>query len=185
MKKNIILIMIISLLLLCLQGCFLFGESIGDSVPVVDFVDLDKYVGKWYEISSIPTWFADDLVCVTATYTFKENGKITVFNQGYKDSPEGKLDNITGTAWVPDSNVPSRLRVSFFPLISSQYNISALDEINYTYAMVTSSSYDFLWILSRTPQLDQSIYNGLVQQAEDWGYDISRLKLTPQNCPGN
>jgi len=185
MKKKIILITMIPLLLLFLEGCFFFGESIGDSVPVVDFVDLEKYAGTWYEISSIPTWFAKNLVCVTATYTLLENGKIKVFNQGYKDSPEGKLSNITGTAWVPDPNEPARLKVSFFPLISSQYNISALDEENYTYAMVTGSSYKYLWILSRTPQMDPSIYNGLVQQAEDWGYDISKLKMTPQICPEN
>jgi len=154
MKKKIILVTMIPLLLLLLGGCFLFGESIKDTVPVVDFVDLEQYAGKWYEISCIPTWFAKDLVCVTATYTLLENGKIEVFNQGYKDSPEGKLSNITGTAWVPDPNEPARLKVSFFPLISSQYNISALDEENYTYAMVTGSSYNYLWILSRTPQMD-------------------------------
>ena len=183
MKKKIILVTMIPLLLLLLGGCFLFGESIKDTVPVVDFVDLEQYAGKWYEISCIPTWFAKDLVCVTATYTLLENGKIEVFNQGYKDSPEGKLSNITGTAWVPDPNEPARLKVSFFPLISSQYNISALDEENYTYAMVTGSSYNYLWILSRMPQMDPSIYDGLVQQAEDWGYDISKLKMTPQICP--
>jgi len=84
---------------------------------------------------------------------------------------------------VPDPNEPARLRVNFFSLISSQYNIIALDEENYTYAMVTGSTYNFLWVLSRTPQMDQTIYDGLVQQAEDWGYDISKLKITPQICP--
>jgi apolipoprotein D and lipocalin family protein len=182
MKKKIILIIMIVLVPIFLEGCFLFGGSIGDTVPVVDFVDLEKYAGKWYEISSLPTWFAKNLVCVTATYTLLENGKIEVLNQGYKDSPEGKFDSITGTAWVPDPNEPARLKVSFFPLISSQYNIIALDEENYTYAMVTGSSYKYLWILSRTPQMDPTIYDGLVQQAEDWGYDISELKMTPQIC---
>jgi apolipoprotein D and lipocalin family protein len=182
MKKKIILVTMIPLLLLFLAGCFLFGESIGDTVPVVDFVDLEKYAGKWYEISSLPTWFAKNLVCVTATYTLLENGKIEVLNQGYKDSPEGKLSTITGTAWVPDPNEPARLKVSFFLWFASQYNIIALDEENYTYAMVTGKTYNFLWILSRTPQMDPNIYDGLVQQAEDWGYDISKLKMTPQIC---
>jgi len=184
MKKILILISTFLVLLVSLGGCMFFGgESIGDSVPVVEFVDLEKYTGKWYEISSLPTFFAQDLVCVTATYTLKDNGRITVLNEGRKDSAEGELDTITGTAWVPDPNEPARLRVSFFPLISSQYNIIALDEENYTYAMVTGSSYNFLWILSRTPQMDSAIYDDLVQQAEDWGYDISQLELTPQICP--
>jgi len=183
MKKSIFMIIVISLILITLQGCLFFGNSIGDSVPVVDFVDLQKYTGKWYEISSLPTWFANDLVCVTATYLLRENGTIKVVNQGYKNSPEGELDSISGTAWVLDESQPARLRVSFFPLISSQYNIIALDEENYTYAMVTGSTYDFLWILSRTPQMNQDIYNMLIQQAEDWGYDIDNLEMTPQICP--
>lgn len=183
MKKISLLIIVTFFSFIFLQGCLFFGDSIGDSVPVVDFVDLEKYAGKWYEISSLPTWFSSDLVCVTATYTLKENGKIEVLNQGFKDSPEGELDSITGTAWIPDPNEPARLRVSFFPLISSQYNIIALDEENYTYAMVTGSTYNFLWILSRTPQMDSDIYNSLIQQAEAWGYDVNQLEMTPQICP--
>ena len=74
----------IPLLLLLLEGCFFFGESIGDTVPVVDFVDLEQYAGKWYEISSLPTWFAKDLVCVTATYTLLENGMyLYLFTNGF------------------------------------------------------------------------------------------------------
>lgn len=98
MNKKILLIVLVLLCSLFLEGCFFFGESIKDVVPVVNFVDLEKYTGKWFEISSIPTWFAKNLVCVTATYSLLENGKIEVFNQGYKDSPEGKLSSITGTA---------------------------------------------------------------------------------------
>ncbi len=61
-------------------------------------------------------------------------------------------------------------------------NIIALDEEDYSYAMVTGKNYNFLWILSRTPQIDAAIYDMLVQQAENWDYDISKLEVTPQIC---
>jgi apolipoprotein D and lipocalin family protein len=74
------------------------------------------------------------------------------------------------------------LKVSFFPIISSQYNIIALAEEDYSYAMVTGKNYKFLWILSRTPQMDPTTYDMLIQQAEDWGYDVDNIEVTQQIC---
>lgn len=176
---NLIVFMFVSTLL---AGCAIIGSPVLDSIQTVDNVDLERYAGVWYEIASLPTWFANDLVCVTATYTLMEDGKIEVVNQGYVSTPDGKLDKITGTAWVPDPNEPGQLKVSFFPIISSQYNIIALDEENYSYAMVTGKNYNFLWILSRTPQMDQDTYDMLIQQAQDWGYDVNQIEVTPQIC---
>ena len=71
---------------------------------------------------------------------------------------------------------------SFFPPFSSEYNVIALDEEDYSYAMVTSSTKNFLWILSRIPQLDSSVYESLVDLAEMWGFPVERLQMTPQIC---
>lgn len=169
-------------IVLSLTGCAIIGSSLLENIQTVDQVDLERYTGVWYEIASLPTTFARDLVCVTATYTIMDDGKIQVLNQGYKGTPDGKLSSITGTAWVPNPDEPGQLRVSFFPLISSQYNIIALDEENYSYAMVTGNSYKFLWILSRTPQMDQDIYHSLIQQAHGWGYEVEKIEVTPQIC---
>lgn len=182
MNKKIYCFMLLILVSLLFNGCAISGTPVLDNIQTVDQVDLEQYAGVWYEIASLPTTFARNLVCVTATYTIIEDGKVEVLNQGYKGSPDGKLSSITGTAWVPNSNEPGQLKVSFFPIISSQYNIIVLDEENYSYAMVTGKNYNYLWILSRTPQMDKATYDMLIQKAEDWGYDIAKIEVTPQTC---
>jgi len=174
--------MVLILVSIFFGGCAIIGSTVLDNIQTVDQVDLERYAGVWYEIASLPTWFANDLVCVTATYNLLENGKIEVINQGFQNTPDGKLDKITGTAWVPDPDEPAQLKVSFFPLISSQYNIIILDEENYSYAMVTGKNYNFLWILSRTPQMDTTTYDMLIQQAKDWGFDVEKIEVTQQIC---
>ena len=182
-KKLFYLVVMIVVIGLSLSGCAIIGSPVLDNIQTVAHVDLERYTGVWYEIASLPTTFARNLVCVTATYTLMDDGKVQVLNQGYKGSPDGNLSSITGTAWVPNPNEPGQLKVSFFPIISSQYNIIALDEENYSYAMVTGKNYNFLWILSRTPQMDTTTYDMLIQQAEDWGYDVANIEVTPQICP--
>jgi len=179
MKTFIVCVICIIAGVLPLAGCL--GPRIDPGIPTAN-VDLERYVGKWYEIASIPTWFSRNLVCVTATYTPMDDGRIEVLNKGFRNSPEGQLSQIRGTARVPDPNVPGRLRVSFFPPFSSAYNVIALDEEEYSYAMVTSSTTNFLWILSRTPELDSSVYESLVSLAEMWGFPVERLEMTPQIC---
>jgi len=183
MNKKLFYFVVITVVIgLSLSGCAIFGSPVLDNIQTVDQVDLERYAGVWYEIASLPTTFARNLVCVTATYTIMDDGKIQVLNQGYKGTADGKLSSITGTAWVPNPAEPGQLKVSFFPIISSQYNIIALDEVDYSYAMVTGKNYKFLWILSRTPQMDSATYDMLIQQAEDWGYDVTNIEVTPQIC---
>ena len=182
MSKKTINLMVLVFVSITLAGCAITGSPVLENIQTVDQVDLERYAGVWYEIASLPTTFARNLVCVTATYTIMDDGKIQVLNQGYKGTPDGKLSSITGTAWVPDPDEPGQLKVSFFPIISSQYNIIVLDEENYSYAMVTGKNYNFLWILSRTPQMDQDTYDMLIQQAQDWGYDVNQIEVTPQIC---
>lgn len=182
MSKQLLYFTFIIVISMFLTGCAILGSPVLKNIQTVDQVNLEEYKGVWYEIASLPTWFANNLVCVTATYTLQDDGTIEVVNQGYQDTPEGKVDKITGTAWISDPEEPGQLKVSFFPLISSQYNIIALDEENYSYAMVTGKNYKFLWILSRTPQMDSVTYDMLIQQAEDWGYDVSKIEVTPQIC---
>src|SRR5690554_4705157 len=108
-----ILLLLVSLLI---SGCAITGSPVLENIQTVDQVDLERYAGVWYEIASLPTTFARNLVCVTATYALLDDGKVQVLNQGYKGTPDGKLSSITGTAWVPDPNEPGQLKVSFFPI---------------------------------------------------------------------
>lgn len=142
-------------------------------------VDLERYMGTWYEIARFPHSFEKGLVGVTASYKLMKNGKVEVLNQGYKDSLTGKLKRAKGFAKVPNSNEPGRLFVYFFWPFGGEYLILDLDE-NYQHVLIGNSSRKYLWILSRTPKMDYSVYNNLVMKAESLGFDTTKLEKVLQ-----
>jgi lipocalin len=150
---------------------------------IVKEVDLQRYAGTWYEIARFPHRFERDLVGVTATYKLLENDRIEVINQGYKYTLDGELKRAVGKARVPDPERPRHLRVSFFWIFYSDYLILELDQENYQYVLIGSSSDRYLWILCRTPQMDDQTYQMLVKRAVELGYDVSKLELVPQQLP--
>ncbi|MDA9016470.1 lipocalin family protein [bacterium] len=144
-------------------------------LKTVDYVDLEKYQGKWYEITKIPNRFEKNLIYVTANYTLKENGKIKVLNDGY-NTKKGKYEKAVGEAKV---NGPGKLGVSFFKPFYGDYYIMELDE-DYQWVLVGSPSRDYLWILARTPQISEELITELSKKAENAGFDISRLERMEQ-----
>ena len=157
-----------------MSGCFTSKKLSTESIPVVKDFTIKRYTGTWYEIARLPHSFEKNLEKVTATYTLQRDGKIEVLNKGF-DSEKGKWKEIQGKAWIPDSSVPACLKVRFFLFFSSDYRVIDLDSENYSYAMVTSSSRKYLWILSRAPQIDESLYKHLVQKAQDLGFSVEKL----------
>ena len=145
----------------------------------VSQVDLNRYMGTWYEIARYPHKFEKDLAGVTATYNLLPDGKITVINQGYSGGLNGKLQRAVGKAKMPDKNQPGKLKVSFFWIFYADYFILELDE-NYQWAVIGSSSDNYLWILSRTPQMDENLYNQLIEKIKTRGYDLTRLEKVIQ-----
>lgn len=141
---------------------------------------LDKYLGKWYEIARFPHNFEKDLQGVTATYTMMDNGKVRVLNQGYRGSLDGKISSAKGKAYLVSSAHPPKLKVSFFLFFYADYNILALDYENYQWAMVGSSSPKYLWILSRKPELDSQILEMLKNKARELGYNLDKLQMVAQ-----
>lgn len=133
--------------------------------------ELEEYLGKWYEIARFDHKFERGLERVTATYSMRPDGKIKVLNQGYK---KGKITKAEGKAKIESPDTPRRLKVSFFLFFYAPYNILELDE-NYTYALIGSETDDYLWILSRTPQMNPETYQMLLVNAEERGYDTSKL----------
>jgi apolipoprotein D and lipocalin family protein len=148
------------------------GES-AKSIPLAQNFDLSRYLGTWYEIARLPHRFEKDLTRVTATYSLLPDGKIRVLNRGYKPGKD-KWSEAKGKAWVPDPNVPARLRVRFFWPFSADYRIIRLDP-DYRWAVVTSGSKDYLWILSRNPKMDEEVYGSLIRFVGDNGFDLDNL----------
>lgn len=141
-------------------------------IPTVCNVDLNRYLGTWYEIARLPHSFEEGLGNVTASYNLRSDGNIEVTNTGYKN---GEKKEVKGVAFVPSQNCTGRLLVSFFWFFKSEYKIILLDDVNYSYAVVTSSSRDYLWILNRDPIISDSLYEELVSFALSKGFDVQRL----------
>lgn len=141
-------------------------------------IDVNKYIGKWFEIARIPTVFQLNMKNVTAEYIRDENNtSIKVINSGYVN---GELKQITGLALPTEKD--DLFKVSFFNgvntvAVSSDYKILAIDE-DYQYALVGGSTPNYLWILSRTPNIPQREYNTLVNIAKKNGYNVKNLKIT-------
>lgn len=168
--------------LLSLGLCLgLAGAASAAPLQSVPALDLQLYTGTWYEIAAYPTLFqAADCVGTTATYSFNPDGSIKVFNQCYRPRSGGgwQLERIEGRARVPDPARPSRLKVSFFPPFEGDYWVIALDS-NYQHAVVGHPGRNFLWVLSRAPQMAPETYKALQAQIAAQGYDLSRLRRTP------
>ena len=151
------------------------------SPSVISSVDLNRYKGLWYEIARLPNFFERKLKCTSATYTLRDDGRITVLNKGNYLSDPKKSTSSTGVAWVPDKKYPAKLKVQFFWPFSGDYWIMELDK-EYRYVLVGDPSVKYLWILAREKKMDESTYNMLLQKAVDNGYDIKTIIRVEQDC---
>lgn len=176
MKKSLYLLIFIACFAIIEITCTSFKtqENMIDKT-VVKELDLQKYLGTWYELARYNHRFERGLVGVTANYSIREDGKIKVLNSGYKKSLDGKFSQATGKAYRPEpEKEPAKLKVSFFWNFYGDYYVLDLEE-NYQWAIIGSSSDNYLWILSRTPHMDPDLYNELLEKIKLRGYDISQL----------
>ena len=148
-------------------------------LKTVEHVDVKRYMGTWFEIAKLPQRFEKGLVGIKANYTLLPDGKVEVLNSGYKEDFNGKMKTIKGKAWVADTATNAKLKVSFFWPFTGNYWIIELGK-DYEYAVVGDESRKYLWILSRTPQMDETLYNELLKRVQDRGFDVSKLEKVPQ-----
>jgi apolipoprotein D and lipocalin family protein len=150
----------------------------GEPIPTAPNVDLTRYQGTWYEIARLPLFWENKCVAnVTATYTVRPDGKVTVLNQCRKK--DGTETASTGTAEVAGTE-NSKLKVTFFWPFKGDYWILDLDP-DYNWALVGTPNLKNLWVLSRTPQLDKPIFDKLIDQARQLGFDTQKIIYTKQN----
>lgn len=157
----------------------LSADSPRKPLELVPQLDLDRYLGRWYEIARFDQWFEKDLFGTTATYSLRKDGKIAVVNAGRKGSLDGKLKEAHAVAWRPDEAIPGALKVSFFPFTSGDYLVFALGG-DYRWALVGDDSRSYLWFLSREPEVSDGLYAEMKELAVAQGYDLSRLVKVAQ-----
>ena len=142
----------------------------------VQSVDLNRYLGYWYEIAKYDHHFERGLDYAMAHYTLRDDGKIDVLNTGIKN---GRAEDAKGIAKT--TAVPGLLRVSFFGPFFGDYRIMMLDA-DYQYALVGGNNDKFLWILSRTPQLDDATKSLILAEANRRGYNTNKLIWVKQSA---
>lgn len=172
-----------------LVSIWMAGTGRAQEAPVrtVDEVDLDRYLGDWYEIARFPNSFQRDCAGdVRASYARRGDGRIDVTNR-CRDAGGG-VDEAHGVARVVDEATSAKLEVrfapaflSFLPFVWGDYWILGLAE-DYSWAVVGSPDREYLWILARTPTVGDGAYGAALDAARQNGFDVSRLVKTPQTA---
>ncbi len=168
-----------AVILAALAACATVPKGLAP-LAVVETVDLQRYLGRWYEIARLPQSFEKDLVGVTAEYSLRGDGRVQVVNSGFKNGLDGAYTEARAVAWVPDPSRPGALKVQFFWPFTGDYLIFGLDRENYQWAVVGDDSRNTLWFLSRTPEVDDTVLARMKDIALDQGYDLANLYRVPQ-----
>jgi len=165
---------------IALGGCASTTERLRlPALATVEKVEVNRYLGTWYEIASFPQSFQKGCTATTATYSLRPDGELNVRNQCHLEKVDGELKVANGRARVVDLVTNARLEVSFFRPFWGDYWIIEL-EPDYQYAVVGHPGRDYLWILSRTPTMDPARYDAILGRLTERGYQIERLNKTEQ-----
>ena len=175
MKNNTLILSISILCIFASTSC----KKIPKNATAVTNFDITQYVGKWYEIARLDFKFEKDLNNTTAEYTLNEDGTVKVLNKGYNTKKQEWQEAEGKAKFVGDNNV-AELKVSFFGPFYSGYNVIALDP-QYQYALVIGESKKYMWILSRTKSIPETIKNDYLNIASELGYKTEDLVWVEHN----
>ena len=171
----------------CILVFSLSAYGQGSDVPVktISSLDVQRYMGAWYEIAKYPNWFQKKCVSNTkAVYSARTDGTLKVLNSC--KTAEGQVSEAEGTARQIGANDSPKLEVrfapawlSFIPMVWGDYWVIDLDP-QYQVAVVSDPHREYLWILSRTPQLDKKVYEDTLVRMQAQQFDVRKLELTAQ-----
>ncbi len=154
-----------------LSGC---SVGIPDGIEPVTGFEVNRYLGKWYEIARLDHSFERGLSNITAEYSLREDGNLRVLNRGYNIKKK-KWQDAEGKAKFTGSSDIGRLKVSFFGPFYGGYNIIELDKQNYQHVMIAGNDRSYFWILSRTPKLAPEIQKRLITKARALKFPVEKL----------
>ncbi|PTQ76315.1 apolipoprotein D and lipocalin family protein [Nitrosomonas oligotropha] len=169
---------LLSIIFLCaaLSGCL----SIPQNVAPVDGFELNKYLGKWYEIARLDHSFERGLDNVTAEYFLRDDGGVRVINKGFSTT-ENKWKEAEGKAYFVSDPQQGFLKVSFFGPFYGAYIVFELDKEDYQYTFVTSYDKSYLWLLARTPVVSEELRDRFMQRAAELGFATDKLIFPKQD----
>jgi len=159
-----------------LNGCLGMPESVQ---PITGF-ELERYLGKWYEVARLNHSFEKGLSQVTAEYSLREDGGILVLNRGFSES-KNEWKEAEGKAYFVNSFSEGYLKVSFFGPFYGSYVVFELDRKNYQYAFISGPSKKYLWLLSRTPSVEIKIIEKFIEMSKSHGFDTDSLIFVQHN----
>ncbi|MGP9832108.1 lipocalin family protein [Marinobacter sp. NSM] len=165
---------LLTTLLLLLAGCTGLPKGIE---PVTGF-DLDRYLGTWYEIARLDHSFERGLSQVTAEYTLNDDGSIKVINRGY-NAEKGEWKEAQGRAKFVGNSDVGHMKVSFFGPFYASYVVFELDD-DYSTAYITGYNRDYLWLMSRTPEVSDEVLEAFKARAEAEGFELGELIVVEQ-----
>lgn len=166
----------INVILGLLSGCL----SLPQNVVPVDGFELNRYLGTWYEIARLDHSFERGLDKVTAEYFLRDDGGVGVINKGFSAS-ENKWKEAEGKAYFVRDSQQGYLKVSFFGPFYGAYIIFELDKVDYQYAFVTSYDKSYLWLLARTPIVNEELITRFVQRSIELGFETAELIYPEQD----
>ncbi|MBS0586616.1 MAG: lipocalin family protein [Proteobacteria bacterium] len=164
------------LLIILLGGCV----SVPQNVAPVDGFELNRYLGKWYEIARLDHSFERGLANITAEYSLREDGGVKVVNRGFS-AVDNKWKEAEGKAYFVGSPQEGYLKVSFFGPFYGAYIVFELDKEDYQYAFITSYDKSYLWLLARTPVVSDEVLNRFIQKAGELGFATDKLIFPKQD----
>ena len=151
-------------------------------VAVKDF-ELERYLGKWYEIARLDHSFERGLDNISAEYSLRDDGGVKVINSGFSKE-DNAWKQSEGKAYFVDSTDNGHLKVSFFGPFYGSYVIFELDQKDYQYAFVSGPNTSYLWLLARTPQVDKKITEQFVKHSQQLGFNTSKLIYVEHDMAG-
>ena len=163
---------IITMSALIAGGC----TGLPEGVDPVDGFEVNKYLGQWYEIARLDHSFERGLSNVSAEYTLRDDGGITVINRGFS-ADKGEWKQADGNARFVTGKDTGHLKVSFFGPFYGSYVVFELDKAGYQYAFVSGYNKSYLWLLSRTPTVSDQLLDRFISRSTELGFDTSNLIL--------
>lgn len=184
MKKKSVLYSLIAAMTATLTTSCSTSSSLDQkygTLKTVDKIDLNRFMGKWYVIANIPTFIEKNATNAVETYTFNaEKNRIDIDFHFNKNSPTGELKSYPQKGFIENKETFAEWKVQpFWPLLFT-YLIIDIDSKDYQYTVIGVPSRSYVWIMARTPQLDETLYQSLLQKLQKVGYDVEKIQKVPQ-----